>query len=75
MKYTIRKNKGVVVVQDDWTVDEYCKQLADENNCDTARALFAIEFFMKCFPKFKEVVINSELTDNEQDNNTKRDDQ
>ena len=65
------QNNETILVEEKWTVDDYCKHLVDKNEDDNARALYAIEFFLKCFPRFKEVIISTE-TDNEQDNHTQR---
>ena len=73
MRYKLQNNE-TILVEEKWTVDDYCKKLVDKNESDNARALYAIEFFLKCFPRFKEVIISTE-TDNEQDNHTQRDDQ
>jgi hypothetical protein len=65
MKYTIQKSKEDVIVQHKWKMIDYCKELLSKDNEYNAKALLAIEFFMECFPKFKEVTISTELSNNE----------
>ena len=65
MKYTIQKSKENVIVQQKWKMIDYCKELLSKDNEYNAKALLAIEFFMECFPIFKEVTISTELSNNE----------
>lgn len=74
MKYTIQKSKEDVIVQHKWKMIDYCKELLSKDNENNAKALLAIEFFMECFPNFKEVTISTELSNNEQDGNKEKDD-
>jgi hypothetical protein len=73
MKVRIQRTDDAITYEEEWPdmvkSERVIKDLAEVNG-----DFFDLAYsFFECFPKFREIVFNTECTDNEQRDNQKRD--
>jgi len=67
MKIKIQNTNEAVRVREVWEFEEFCKKDKNKNE-ECSKAIIAGQIFLECFPRFKEIIINTELTENGEDN-------
>jgi hypothetical protein len=71
MKIKIQNTNDAFRVQERWNLMDYLKsgiKTVKENGA----AIIAAQFFLEAFPRFKEIIINTELTEDVQADNKDR---
>ncbi len=63
MKIRIQNTSEGLRIRETWNEKEYKKEIS--RNCGKVEGavIIAAEYFLDCFPRFKEMTINTELTD------------
>ena len=59
MKIRIQNTNEGLRVRETWNEKEYKKNIGKVEGS----VILAAEYFLSCFPKFKEMIINTDLTD------------
>ncbi len=68
MRMKIQNTNENIRVQEKWTLEEYIfKELKDKD--ESGAAIIAAQYFLEAFPRFKEIVLNTELTEDVQASN------
>lgn len=70
MKIKIQSTKEAFRIQEKGSMEEYLKNKL--NNEGNGAAIIAAEIFLESFPRFKEIIINTELTEDVQADNKDR---
>jgi len=68
MKIKIQKTNEAFRVQESWNLMDYLKS-GLKSVKENGAAIIAAEFFLEAFPRFKEITISTELTEDVQADN------
>ncbi len=67
MKIKIQNTNEAVKIREIWELEEFCKKDKIKKE-ECGNAIIAGQFFLECFPRFKEIIINTEFTEDVQAN-------
>lgn len=67
MKIKVQKTEKAFIIQESCNLTELFKKHRIKKE-ESGAVVFAVEYLLECFPRFKEIIINTELTEDVQAN-------